>query len=168
MNFQTENGHEFSDGKMRYVLRQLQGTPGWWALDIPEEGICIRFRECGFNDTQEVRFSDPGAAERLGAAGLARVMQEAAEWLYLHAYEIAMPERPKYMFQLGAQDGRVMVIRTKRPRLAVHLMDECSAVQLGDALIHAGYFVKRNAERFREFSDASREERESPQEGDGD
>lgn len=142
---------------MRHHLRPLQNSPGWWVLEDAEIGMQIRFRECHFNDTQEVTFTDPDAIGRLGASGVAKMLQEAAQWLYLHAYNVAMPDEPKFMLQLGAQDSHVMVVRNKFPRLAVHVMDAVDdPVKLGDAIIHAGYFVKKNPERYREFLEASR------------
>lgn len=156
---------------MRHHLRPLQNSPGWWVLEDAEIGMQIRFRECRFNDTQEVTFTDPDAIGRLGASGVAKVLQEAGRWLYLHAYNIAMPDEPKYMVQLGAQDDRVMVVRNKFPRFVVHVMDDCNAVKLGDALIHAGYFIKKNPDLYREFLEASREARgefsdpDTPEEG---
>lgn len=145
---------------MRHHLRPLQNSPGWWVLEDAEIGMQIRFRECHFNDTQEVTFTDPDAIGRLGASGVAKMLQEAAQWLYLHAYNVAMPDEPKFMLQLGAQDDRLMLCREKFPRFVVHVMDNCNAVKLGDALIHAGYFIKKNPDRYREFSDASRASRE--------
>lgn len=143
---------------MRYHLRPLQDSPGWWDLEDAEAGMHIRFRECHFNDTQEVAFTDPDAIGRLGASGVAKVLQEAGRWLYLHAYNIAMLDEPKHMVQLGAQDDRVMVVRNKFPRFVIHVMDDVDdPVKLGDAIIHAGYFVKKNPGLYREFSEASRE-----------
>lgn len=144
---------------MRYHLRPLQDSPGWWVLEDADTGMHIRFRECDFNGTQEVTFADPDIIGRIGASGVAKVLQEAGRWLYLHAYNIAMPDEPKFMLQLGAQDERVMLIRTRRPRMAVHVLDDCDAVKLGDALIHAGYFIKKNPGLYWEFSEASREMR---------
>ena len=43
--------------------------------------------------------------------------------------------------------------------MAVHVLDDCDAVKLGDALIHAGYFIKKNPGLYWEFSEASREMR---------
>lgn len=142
---------------MRHHLRPLQNSPGWWVLEDAEIGMQIRFRKCHFNDTQEVAFTDPDAIGRLGASGVAKAIQEAAQWLYLHAYNVAMPDEPKYMVQLGAQDDRVMVVRNKFPRFVVHVMDAVDdPVKIGDAIIHAGYFVKKNPDLYREFLDASR------------
>ena len=102
---------------MRYHLRPLQDSPGWWVLEDADTGMHIRFRECDFNGTQEATFADPDIIGRLGASGVAKVLQEAGRWLYLHAYNIAMPDEPKFMLQLGAQDERVMLIRTRRQTL---------------------------------------------------
>lgn len=51
-----------------------------------------------------------------------------------------------------------MVVRNKFPRFVIHVMDDVDdPVKLGDAIIHAGYFVKKNPGMYREFLEASRE-----------
>lgn len=128
----------------KFILKESESQPGWWTLAIPEYGITFRFREHEFNETQEISLSDPTIVENLGAQGIASVMREAGDWLFSHAYSVAMPT-PVFEFREIEESGSVCLLRNKFPKFTINIEDECTGKQLADALRAASEFVRKRS-----------------------
>lgn len=126
----------------KFKLINKEYAPGWWILYCAEYGLTIVFEEHRFNETQQVSFSDErSVVERLGAQGVAALMREAGDWLYEHAYSIAMPT-PAFEFRKD-DEGNEFLLRNKFPRLSVEIKEACDVKQLSDALRAASEFVRK-------------------------
>ena len=134
---------------MDFILHEKTGAPGWWLLQIPEYSIVIEFEEHKFNETQQIKFIDPGIFETIPgqerADLLASIMQQAGDWLFSHAYSIAMPV-PVFEFR-EYDDGQTYLLRHSSPRLRIEVIDSCTASQLSNALRAASEFVRKRAGR---------------------
>lgn len=125
-----------------FNLKKSESTPGWWVLSCAEYGLTIVFEEHRFNETQQISFSDErSVVERLGAQGVAALMREAGDWLYTHAYSVAMPT-PTFEFRTD-DEGNEFLLRNKFPRLSIEIKEVCDAKQLSDALRAASEFVRK-------------------------
>lgn len=126
----------------KFNLKKSESTPGWWVLSCAEYGLTIVFEEHRFNETQQISFSDElSVVERLGAQGVAALMREAGDWLYTHAYSVAMPT-PTFEFRID-DEGNEFLLRNKFPRLSVEIKEACDVKQLSDALHAASEFVRK-------------------------
>ncbi len=126
----------------KFILKKSESQPGWWTLAIPEYGITFRFREHEFNETQEISLSDPTIVDNLGPEGIASLMREAGDWLFSHAYSVAMPT-PVFEFREVEEKDLTCLLRNKFPRFTINIEDECTGKQLADALRAASEFVRK-------------------------
>ena len=126
----------------KFILKNSESQPGWWTLAIPEYGITFRFREHEFNETQEISLYDPTIVDNLGPEGIASLMREAGDWLFSHAYSVAMPT-PVFEFRRDDDADKHYILRNKFPRLKIEVREECSYKQLADALRSGSEYVKR-------------------------
>ena len=123
-------------------MKRSESDMGWWILSCAEYGLTIAFEEHRFNETQQVSFRDEhSVVERLGAQGVAALMREAGDWLYAHAYSVAMPT-PIFEFRID-DEGNEFLLRNKFPRLSVEIKEACDVKQLSDALQAASEFVRK-------------------------
>ena len=126
----------------KFILKRSESATGWWILSCAEYGLTIVFEEHKFNETQQVSFRDErSVVERLGAQGVAALMREAGDWLYAHAYSVAMPT-PIFEFRID-DEGNEFLLRNKFPRLSVEIKEACDVKQLSDALHAASEFVRK-------------------------
>lgn len=125
---------------MNFFLNKLEGSPDWRALHCPEYRLKITFRVHEFNETQRVSM-DEGVAP-LGASAIARILREAGDWVFWHAYSEAMPI-PVTEYRKMDGNGPDLLLRHKFPRLKVEVQDACSFKQLADALRASCEYAKR-------------------------
>lgn len=125
---------------MNFFLKKLEGSPDWRALHCPEYGLKIIFRIHEFNETQRVSM-DEGVAP-LGASVTARILREAGDWVFWHAYSEAMPT-PVTEYRKMDGNSPDLLLRHKFPRLKVEVSDSCTFKQLADALRASGEYAKR-------------------------
>lgn len=126
---------------MNFILRKLENSPDWRVLHCPEHGMKIIFRVHEFNETQQVSISDEMATS-LGPNDIARILREAGDWLFWHAYGEAMPV-PVTEYRKMDGNGPDLILRHKFPRLKIEVQDKCSFKQLADALRASCEYAKR-------------------------
>lgn len=120
----------------RFRLEKSTHQPGWWVLHDTENGVIIKFKEHEFNETQEVTLTDPCDEPKW----LAQLMSEIGDWLFSHAYSIAMPTP---VFEFREFNDKSLILRNKHPRFTLNIEDECTTKQLADALRSASEFVRK-------------------------
>lgn len=86
--------------------------------------------------------SDPTIVDDLGPEGIASLMREAGDWLFSHAYSVAMPT-PVFEFREVEEKDLMCLLRNKFPRFTINIEDECTGKQLADALRAASEFVRK-------------------------
>lgn len=123
----------------RFILRKCDDVPDWWVLHDKDNGIVIRFKEHEFNETQEVKLTTPNT----DAQQLATAVREIGDWLFSHAYSVAMPTPT---FEFREWKDKTLILRNKHPRLTINIEDECDAKQLADALRSASEFVRKGGQ----------------------
>lgn len=128
--------------KHRFRLERSKELAGWWVLTDTDNLVVVKFKEHEFNETQKITFidDDRSVVEKLGAQGIARVLKEMGDYMFSHWYSIALPI-PAFEFREDDENGRLLLIRNKFPKLAVEINDSCDLKQLSDALKAAGEFV---------------------------
>lgn len=126
----------------KFLLNPSESTSGWWILSAPEYGLTIRFREHEFNETQEVSLNDQSIAKELGAEGVATLMREAGDYLFTHAYSVAMPT-PVYELRVTGDD--IYILRNTPPKLKIKIEDNCTNKELVEALTKAAEFIRKRS-----------------------
>lgn len=94
---------------------------------------------------------DEGVAP-LGASAIARILREAGDWVFWHAYSEAMPI-PVTEYRKMDGNGPDLLLRHKFPRLKVEVQDSCTFKQLTDALRASYEYTKRLKSRENTGSD---------------
>ena len=128
----------------RFRLEKSQDLPGWWVLTDTENLVVLKFKEHEYNESQQVTFldEDKSVIERLGAQGIAQVLREMGDYMFIHWYSIALPT-PVFEFRHDDEKDRMLLIRNKFPKFTLEIQDDCDLKQLSDALKAAGEFVTK-------------------------
>ena len=90
--------------------------------------------------------SDPTIVDELGPEGIASLMREAGDWLFSHAYSVALPT-PVFEFREfdEDEDDALCLLRNKFPKLTITIEDKCTGKQLADALRAASEYVRKRS-----------------------
>lgn len=133
---------------MRYKVEKSTKA-GWWVVTDLQNGVVIRWQDHQLNDTQRVTFldDDKEVIKRLGADGIARVMNDIGDWLFSHHYSKIL-DTPVHELQLSEDDKELRLIRHKDPKFTVLIESDSSPERVGSALKKAGEFLIKYKRRY--------------------
>lgn len=137
--------------KKRFILEESKERDGWCVLTDTENLIVVRFEIHRFNETQQVSvlneedfMSLPGSP----AVRIATVLREMGEWMHRHYYSVAMPT-PTYEWRETEEEDSTLLLRNKRPRFMLRMIDDATPQQTADALRKAAEFVLKGGRKLR-------------------